>query len=45
MARIIGLLFSGFMLRLYGAGMALYVGLEAVRIVTETLGSATNALQ
>jgi hypothetical protein len=45
MARIIGLLFCGFMARLYGAAIAVYVGLEAVRIVTDTLGSVTNAIQ
>ncbi len=44
MARIIGLLFSGFMMRLYGAALALYVGLEAVRIVSDTLGSVAHAI-
>ncbi len=33
MARIIGLPFSGFMVRLYGAGLALYVGITAYQFI------------
>jgi hypothetical protein len=35
MARTFGLLFSGFMVRLYGAGLALYVGISAYNYITE----------
>lgn len=44
MERIIGLLISGFAMRLYGAAAAVWIALEAARIVTDTLGSVSNAL-
>ena len=38
MSRIIGLVFSGFMVRLYGLGIALWIALTAYGIVTESFG-------
>lgn len=44
MARIFGLVFSGFMVRLYGCAIALYVGLTVAHLVTDTFGQVSNAL-
>jgi hypothetical protein len=37
--RIFGLLFSGFMVKVYGAVMALYIANEAVGFIKATFGS------
>lgn len=44
MARIFGLVFSGFMVRLYGAAMALYVGIQAYGFITHAFGAVNNGL-
>jgi hypothetical protein len=44
MARIFGLVFSGFMVRLYGAGMALYVGIQAYGFITHAFGAVNTSL-
>jgi len=44
MEAIIGGLISGFAVRLYGAGLALYVGLCASDLISSTLASATATL-
>jgi hypothetical protein len=44
MEAIIGGLISGFAVRLYGAGLALYVGLSASDLISSTLASATATL-
>lgn len=36
MERIIGLVFSGFMVKLYAAGLALYVGTTAYSFIVDT---------
>lgn len=38
-SRLIGMLFSGFMTKLYAAGLAVYVGLEAYSYITTTFSS------
>lgn len=43
MARIVGIVFSGFMVRLYGAGLALYVGTQAAAYIGRVFG-AVNGL-
>ncbi len=43
MARVVGLVFSGFMVRLYGAGLALYVGSKAAAYIVHAF-SAVQAL-
>lgn len=43
MERTIGLLFSGFAMRLYGAIAALWIASEAIAIIRATLESVSNA--
>lgn len=44
MEAIIGGLISGLAVRLYGVGLALYVGLSASDLISSTFASATAAL-
>jgi hypothetical protein len=44
MEAIIGGLISGFAVRLYGAGLALYVGLSASDLISSTYGSVAATL-
>lgn len=43
MARVIGLVFSGFAVRAYGAGLALYVGLKAAAYISAAFGAIHSA--
>jgi hypothetical protein len=41
MQRIIGQLFSGFMVKLYGAALALYIGSQAYAYVMHVFGAGS----
>jgi hypothetical protein len=44
MARIVGMLFSGAMVRLYGAAIAIYVAVTVGRYITDVFGHVNAAL-
>lgn len=44
MERIVGLLFSGFAIRLFGVGLALWVGVELVGFAFDLIGQAAPAM-
>ena len=43
MERIVGLLFSGFVIRLIGAGSALWIGVEVAGAAFDLIGSTGKA--